>query len=254
MNLLQENFTDVIDDLSIIPSEAECKIIFKNYREKMGITCKCCGSKNHYYLKTKFQWQCKQCRFRTTLKSGTSIENSKLPLRFWFYAIYITASEIKGVSAKSLQRLLGQKRYQPVWSMLHKLRRAFHSGFCGNLYHDLKKRKKRSVLRKNGKIGVEKGANGLIWWSLVPKRKIRFAPRTFSKRMMPIIEITGKKFMKCSKTLKWIDEFWRTIRSRHRWVSDKYLQNYLSAFVYIQQRKLTEIQRREMILTRLLIV
>jgi hypothetical protein len=60
--------------------------------------------------------------FRTSVKSGTVMENSNLPIRIWMMTItFITATK-KGFSAAELQRQLGMKRYEPVFRMCHKLR------------------------------------------------------------------------------------------------------------------------------------
>ena len=106
------------------PDERSCRTHLKNLREKEGIVCKKCQNTKHYYLKNKQQWQCSQCRFRTTLRSGTMMESSKLPIRDWFIAMAFMTYSKKGISAKELQRQLGHKRYEPVWFMMHKIRDA----------------------------------------------------------------------------------------------------------------------------------
>lgn len=75
-------------------------------------------------MKTIEQFQCKKCRTRTTLRSGTVMEDSNLPFRTWFLAIHLMTSTKKGFSAKEMQRQLGFKRYEPVWYMMQKIRAA----------------------------------------------------------------------------------------------------------------------------------
>ncbi len=116
MNLL--NFT------STYPNEESCKLKFKEIRDKQGVTCPRCGGTDHYWKRDKWQYECKNCKTRTTLRSGTIMHNSKLPFRYWFIAIHLLTSTKKSFSAKEVQRQLGHKRYQPVWEMLHKLRSA----------------------------------------------------------------------------------------------------------------------------------
>jgi len=53
------------------PDEASCKQKFKEYREQVGVVCPKCGNKEHYWKKDKEQYECKSCKTRTTLKSGT---------------------------------------------------------------------------------------------------------------------------------------------------------------------------------------
>ena len=66
-------------------------------------------------------WQCRQCRFRTTLRSGTIMQASKLPFRKWYLAMAFMTFSKKGISAKEMQRQLAHKYYEPVWLMMHKL-------------------------------------------------------------------------------------------------------------------------------------
>jgi len=102
--------------------EEACKLKLKAVREAEGVVCRKCGCKTHYWKKSKEQWQCKSCHFRTTLTSGTVMESSKLPLSYWFAAIHFLTVNKKSFSALSIQKELGHKRYEPIWAMLHKLR------------------------------------------------------------------------------------------------------------------------------------
>ena len=113
----------LIEFTSHFPDEQSCRVAFKEYREKEGIKCKKCGSVHHYWKKKREQWECKRCGYRTTLKSGTVMHNSKLPFQYWFIAMHLLTSTKKTFSAKEIQRQLGHKRYEPIWAMLHKLRR-----------------------------------------------------------------------------------------------------------------------------------
>lgn len=103
-------------------SEESCKQAFKEYRIRAGIVCKKCKGEKHYWLSTKEQFKCKVCGFRTTLRSGTALEASKLPFRYWFLAMYFMTMTKKSMSAKEMQRQLEHKRYEPIWLMMHKLR------------------------------------------------------------------------------------------------------------------------------------
>ncbi len=69
------------------PDEFSCKSHMKLARSKEGVICKKCQSKKHYWLKSKWMWQCSYCGFRTTLRSGTMMENSNLPIRTWYLAM-----------------------------------------------------------------------------------------------------------------------------------------------------------------------
>ena len=58
------------------------------------------------------------------MTAGTIFQDSRLPLRVWFRAMWYVTNQKNGVSALGLQRALGIRSYQTAWAWLHKLRRA----------------------------------------------------------------------------------------------------------------------------------
>lgn len=112
----------LIDFIEKFPNEESCKQKFREYRDEIGVVCAKCGGKEHYWKNDKEQYECKSCKTRTTLKSGTVMHKSKLPYRYWFIAMHLLTATKKSFSAKEIQRQLSHKRYQPIWHMAHKLR------------------------------------------------------------------------------------------------------------------------------------
>ena len=104
-------------------TEEDCRNHFKSERDKIGLTCKC-GSTEHFWIKSRLSYECKICRSRTSLKSGTIMENSNLSFLIWYKTMFLMSVTKKGFSAKEIQKQLGLKRYEPVWAMVHKLRKA----------------------------------------------------------------------------------------------------------------------------------
>ena len=113
---------NLLNFVSQYPDEASCRANYKEYRDKQGVVCPHCGSKEHYWKKDKDNYECKQCGKRQSLRANTVMHGSKLPFRYWFIAIHLLTSTKKSFSAAELQRQLGHKRYEPIWNMLHKLR------------------------------------------------------------------------------------------------------------------------------------
>lgn len=105
-------------------SEEACRYHYKEQRDKEGVVCKKCGNEDHYWKQDKWSYECKSCKFRTSLRSGTIMQSSKLPFLVWYKTIFLMSTTKKGFSAKEIQRQLGLKRYEPVWAMVHKLRKA----------------------------------------------------------------------------------------------------------------------------------
>jgi hypothetical protein len=116
MNLLQF--------IKKFPNEQSCKAHFIESRIQQGIECKKCSTIEHYWLKSKCQFQCKRCKFRTTLRSGTILQSSKLPYKYWYITAHLMSSTKKGFSAHEVQRQLGHNRYEPIWLMMQKVRTA----------------------------------------------------------------------------------------------------------------------------------
>ena len=112
----------LIEFFSQFPDEESCRVSFREYRMKVGVTCRKCKGTAHYWMQTIEQFQCTSCRTRTTLRSGTVMESSNLPFRHWFIAMHLMTATKKGISAKEMQRQLGHNRYEPVWYMMQKIR------------------------------------------------------------------------------------------------------------------------------------
>jgi len=50
------------------------------------------------------------------------MENSNLSYRVWLWALYLMSLTKKGFSALEMQRLIGHKRYEPIWLLMQKIR------------------------------------------------------------------------------------------------------------------------------------
>jgi transposase-like protein len=89
-----------------------------------GFVCPRCGhDKAGFHSKRKLH-QCKGCRYQASATAGTIFHKTKIPLRKWFWFIFLMSSQKTGVSIQGLQRLLGIKSYKTAWSMAHKVRKA----------------------------------------------------------------------------------------------------------------------------------
>lgn len=113
---------EINDFFTDFATEESCRLYFKSLREAKGISCRKCGGFQHYWMDTLDRWQCKSCRKSVGLKCGTVMENSNLPYKTWLWALYFMTLTKKGFSALEMQRLLGHKRYEPIWLLMHKVR------------------------------------------------------------------------------------------------------------------------------------
>ena len=87
---------------------------------------KCGGAEGAYRVASgqPMPYRCRDCKQYFSLKTGTAMEDSKLPLRLWAWAIYLEMTNLKGVSSMKLHRDLGV-RQATAWFMLHRIREAF---------------------------------------------------------------------------------------------------------------------------------
>ena len=113
----------IIDFINYFPDEESCEIYLKEHREKAGIRCKSCGDiTRHYWFSGAKFFECSICRCRSSLKSGTVMEKSKLSLHTWFLAFMLNSATKKGFSCLEFQRQLGLGRYETAFRMMHKIR------------------------------------------------------------------------------------------------------------------------------------
>jgi transposase-like protein len=100
-----------------------CREYLVRLRWPEGFRCPRCRSERHW-VKASGLRECVPCHYKASPTAGTIFDRTRLPLTLWFRAMWLVTSQKNGMSALGLQRLLGLNRYETVWTMLHKLRRA----------------------------------------------------------------------------------------------------------------------------------
>lgn len=93
-------------------------------RWPQGVKCPCCADSKLDYIRTRRAFECRGCRKQIYVTAGTIFHKSRVPLRKWFWAIFLMATSKKGVSMLHLQKQLGIKSYRTAWLMGHKIRQA----------------------------------------------------------------------------------------------------------------------------------
>ncbi|MFC0274741.1 IS1595 family transposase [Metabacillus herbersteinensis] len=90
-----------------------------------GYFCEKCGHDAYFETKTRKHklYECKKCRYQSTVTVGTVMEKTRTALTKWFLAIYLIAHDKRGVSATRLSEEL-EVSYKTAWLMLHKIRQA----------------------------------------------------------------------------------------------------------------------------------
>lgn len=105
-------------------SDAQAFEVFKEVRWGKGndVTCSRCGViHNHYFIRVRKQWRCKDCGHSFSVTSGTIFAHHKLPLRIYLAAIALFSNAVKGISSLQLSRDLGVQ-YKTAFILAHKIR------------------------------------------------------------------------------------------------------------------------------------
>lgn len=88
--------------------------------------CPHCGSTRVRRMGGKTQagmFLCNDCRDKFTVRTGTIMERSHVPLHKWLLATHLMAASKKGMSAKQMERMLGVT-YKTAWFLCHRIREA----------------------------------------------------------------------------------------------------------------------------------
>ena len=114
--------------MDMFPDETTAKEWFESVIWPNGRHCpKCGGMRTREASHAKMPYWCTDCRSYFSVKTGTAMQRSKIPLRKWAIAIYLCLTSLKSVSSMKLQRDIGVS--QPTaWFMLHRIREAWGWG------------------------------------------------------------------------------------------------------------------------------
>ena len=107
--------------LDYFKDEQTCRDYLEQQRWGGNPACPFCGVVNPYRTNRGFKCRNKECYKKFTVTVGTIYENSKVPLRTWFAAIYLCTSSKKGISSLQLHRQLGVTQ-KTAWFILHRIR------------------------------------------------------------------------------------------------------------------------------------
>lgn len=162
-------FHSLLQMIDTLHTEEDCREYLEDMRWHGEPVCPHCGSisKHHYKLTQKGEfkglYKCKDCRERFTVRIGTMFEDSNLPLKKWFYAIFLFLSHKKGISSAQLARDIHVTQKTP-WFMLQRIRQNIKDDdatfddmtqmdetYMGGKTSDKHKRRKKYNASKTGK-------------------------------------------------------------------------------------------------------
>lgn len=106
--------------LKMFPDEQSCIKYYEKQRWGNKVISPFDPSSKVYKRKDG-TYRCSKTGRNFDVKTGTMFARTKLPLRYWFYAMFMFLSHKRGVSSCQLARDLGITQ-KTAWSMLHKIR------------------------------------------------------------------------------------------------------------------------------------
>jgi transposase-like protein len=113
------------------PDEEACAKHLSQQRWPHGFVCPQCGHDEAWHLSKRKLFDCKSCRFQTSITAGTIFQGTRTPLVKWYWLLYHMAMDKVGVSISEMQRILEIKQYRTAWLMAHKVRKAMSDRDAG---------------------------------------------------------------------------------------------------------------------------
>jgi transposase-like protein len=118
MELLFNNLLELNEYFS---TENKCWEYLESLRWSEKPICPFCNNETYYHFKDSHTYKCKACKKKFNAKIGTIFENTKIPLKKWFLAIYIATSHKKGISSCQLSKDISVTQ-KTAWFILHRIR------------------------------------------------------------------------------------------------------------------------------------
>jgi transposase len=115
------------------PTEDACLEHLMNLRFGMKHQCTRCGAVSTFHrLASIPAYSCAACGDHVHPMAGTIFQDTRTPLRMWFYAIYLFVTTRHGVSGKELQRQLGVT-YKTAYRIGIQIRKLMEAADLGGL-------------------------------------------------------------------------------------------------------------------------
>lgn len=111
-----DNFDQLTQEF---PNNNQCRKYLEKVRWNNNPICHHCMHKKSYKFKDGRTYKCAKCRKKYSVTLGTIMENTKIPLNKWFWAMYLQ-SPVKRTSSSQLARDIYVTQ-KTAWYMLQKI-------------------------------------------------------------------------------------------------------------------------------------
>ena len=257
------------------PDDTAAEKWFVGQRWPNGVACPKCGSVNvKAGAKRKglpFRCREKGCDAPFSVKYGTFMQSSKLTYQEWLYALYLVATNLKGISSMKLHRELGRTQ-KAAWHAAHRIRKVLDQGkplfagpvesdctFVGGRRRNMPK-SKRAVLTGRGPAGKvcvvgikDRGTNrvsaqvvenenaetlqGFVMSKIIPGTTIYTDDATAYAHLPnhQAVKHSVAEYVNGQVHTQGIESFWATLKRAHKGtfhrLSPKHLHRYVDEFV-----------------------
>jgi transposase-like protein len=116
------------------PNEEAARLYFEGKRWKGTISCGHCGSTDVAECKDHkpMAYRCRSCRQHFSVRTGTVLAESRLPLQKWLMAIYMMTTARKGIPSTQMARELGITQ-KSAWFLAQRIRETWMTSFNGDM-------------------------------------------------------------------------------------------------------------------------
>lgn len=102
-------------------NEAESESIFIYCKYDEDMSCPRCGSLDVFKMKTRPNYQCRDCRKQFSLTTGTLLTNTNLPISKFLIATWLLANTKNGIGTRDFGKKTGLSQHTS-WGILSKIR------------------------------------------------------------------------------------------------------------------------------------
>ena len=255
----------------MFPNEASAEQWFEDVHWPDGRHCGKCGSVNTYETKNRkpAPYRCRDCRSYFSVRTGTAMDQTNLPLRKWAYAVYLFVTSLKGISSTKLAHDI-EVTQKTAWFVLHRLRTAWEDldidkftgpvevdetyvgGKVKNMHGDQKRAARRKMHygksivvgakdRKTNKVRAQKISNveaetlqGFVKEQAEPKATV-FTDEHRSYDGLPFkhkrVNHSAKLYVDGEVHTNGIESFWAVIKRAHKGTFHKLSDKHLQRYV-----------------------